>query len=208
MLSACPMPGGWLEDVQLALQTHRARPVLVQGEKRQAAVAAVLRTSARPEILFIRRAEHSRDPWSGHMAFPGGRVDREDENPLQAAVREAKEEVDLDLRSQGQFLGELSQVRAVSRARPREGEPPLVVHPYVFAVGDEDPALTPDEREVQEVVWVPFDLFLDPKNRQNLDMTYEGQQYQFPCYRFQGRVIWGLTLKMVDELVAVIGPDV
>ena len=60
----------------------------------RAAVALVLRENAGdPEILLIRRAERKGDPWSGHMAFPGGREDARDESLLETALRETREEL-------------------------------------------------------------------------------------------------------------------
>ncbi|MCA9639821.1 MAG: NUDIX domain-containing protein, partial [Myxococcales bacterium] len=72
---------------------------------RFAAVAAVLRpTDADTEVLLIRRAEHEGDPWSGHMAFPGGRHDPTDPDLLTTARRETLEEVGLDLSRRARLL--------------------------------------------------------------------------------------------------------
>ena len=165
---------------------------------KQAAVAAVARDSDRGvELLFIRRAERSGDPWSGHMAFPGGRVDPGDADPLAAALRETREEIDLDLRAHAQLVGELSDVPAVAHGKPL----PMVVVPFVFAMNSAAlPALSPNH-EVQETLWVPLEFFRVAANRSHLPWTIAGVSIQLPCYRFEGRVIWGLTLKMVDELV-------
>ncbi|MGB5283894.1 MAG: NUDIX domain-containing protein, partial [Polyangiales bacterium] len=85
-----------LPDVRTVLD-ERAPRELAEHEK-WAAVAMLLREGASgPEVFFIRRAEHPRDPWSGHMAFPGGRRDAGDATLLDTAMRETREEVGVDL---------------------------------------------------------------------------------------------------------------
>ena len=165
---------------------------------RKAAVAAVLRSAAGTvELLFIRRAEHPRDPWSGQMGFPGGRVDPGDASPLAAALRETREEIGLDLEALGRPLGRLSEVRTHLPL----GSVPHSVVPFAFAV-EGDPALRPNE-EVQEALWVPLPFLLDCGNRSSITWVRKGLPLPMPCYTFNGRVIWGLTLKIVDELLAV-----
>lgn len=183
--------------VRQALAGHRPRLLDADAHRKMAAVAAVLREGAGGgELLFIHRAEHPADPWSGHMAFPGGRVEAGDAEPLAAAVRETREEVGLDLTASGTHLGRLSDVAAIGRGRPL----PLVIAPFVFALG-EPLELTPND-EVQEAVWVPLPFLADRANRGTMRWRYHGLPVPLPCYRFEGRLIWGLTLKMVDELLS------
>lgn len=184
-----------LEQVEVALSRASGRHANPAGH-REAAVAAVLRGDRAPELLFIRRAEHPSDPWSGHMAFPGGRVDAADPSPLHAARRETREEVRLDLEASARLVGRLSTLPAVGRGRPV----PLVIHPFVFVAGTDHPPLEPDPREVQEAVWVPLAHLLDPARRSTLRYEHEGRALDLPCCRYRGRVIWGLTLRMFDEL--------
>lgn len=162
---------------------------------KQAAVAAVFREEHDLELLFIRRAEHPRDPWSGHMAFPGGRVEPTDPDPLSTAQRETREEVGVDLASTGRVVAELSHVPAIARRRPL----PLVILPFVFAL-ERAVELTLDPREVQEALWVPWAFLLDETNRERMPYRVAGVETRLPCIPYEGRVIWGLTLKMVDEL--------
>ena len=162
---------------------------------KKAAVAAVVRErSAGLELLLIHRADHPSDPWSGHLAFPGGRVDAADADPFAAALRESKEELDLDLSAHGELIGELSHLPARIR--------PLIIHPYVFAL-HQDAALAPDVTEVQDYFWVPLDFLLDERNRGRLTRKIAGVPVHFPCYEIDGRTLWGLTLRMTDELLSV-----
>ncbi len=165
---------------------------------RKAAVAAILRE--RPEeaeLLFIRRAEHPRDPWSGQMGFPGGRVEPADATPLDAALRETREEIGVDLSALGRLLGRLSEVRTHLPL----GSVPHSVVPFTFSV-DGDPSFAPNE-EVQEVLWVPLSFLADDANRSAFTWVRKGLPLPTPCFRYDGRVIWGLTLRIVDELLSL-----
>lgn len=187
-----------LDGLRQALGEHRH--TLVEGAEsfRKAAVAAILHPGADgAALLFIRRAHHPGDPWSGHMAFPGGRVDPRDASPFEAALRETREELDLDLRARARLLGRLSQVRTVARGRPLR----MVIEPFVFELA-ELPRLTPNH-EVEEAVWVPLAFLADRGNRSRMMWTRGGLPVPLPCYRYEGRLIWGLTLRMVDELLAL-----
>lgn len=170
-------------------------------KERKAAVAAVFREQREgAELLLIRRAEHPRDPWSGHMAFPGGRVNVDDRDPLAAAVRETREELSLDLQTAGDLVGRLSEVHThlAPTAVPR------AVVPFVFELRAVDAVLTANH-EVQESIWVPLAFILDRSNRSSMTWLRRGLPLPLPCYRYDGRVIWGLTLRIVDELVDALG---
>jgi 8-oxo-dGTP pyrophosphatase MutT (NUDIX family) len=94
-------------------------PRILSAEQcQQAAVAVVFREGAqrRPEVLFIKRALHPADPWSGHIAFPGGRVDLDDATVRSAAERETLEEVGLP---EAERLVASTTSRAQGRRSPR-----------------------------------------------------------------------------------------
>jgi 8-oxo-dGTP pyrophosphatase MutT (NUDIX family) len=188
-----------VDDVEQVLGDSSPRLVENQSELRRAAVSAVFRDGAdEAELLFIHRAEHPDDPWSGHMAFPGGRVDPGDETSLAGALREAREELDLDLTRHGRLLGRLSDVRAVARGRRL----PLVIEPYVFELRGA-PVLTPNH-EVATVVWVPLSFLTDHGHRSTMQWRVDNISIPLPCYRYNEHVIWGLTLQMLDELLELL----
>jgi len=171
------------------------------GVAPSAAVAAVLRDgNGALDLLFIRRAEHRGDPWSGHMAWPGGHVDGTDRSPLAAAVRETREELQLDVERDGELLGALPVVRTHLRSGPG----PRHVAPFVFALRG-DPPLHPNH-EVQEAMWVPLAFLLDRRNRGRFLWLGRGLPVVLPRYRYRGRAIWGLTLRMLDDLLARLAP--
>lgn len=178
----------------------RAARELAEHEK-WAAVAMLLREGAAgPEVFFIRRAEHPRDPWSGHMAFPGGRQHAEDGSLLQTAIRETQEEVGLDLSSEAHHIGQLDDLQAIARGKPQE----TVIRPFVFEVHRQSPILA-DEREVAEALWTP----LMPLYRGEADTTrpyqWHGTQIDFPAYDVDGRVVWGLTYQMLRSFFRILG---
>jgi len=160
--------------------------------QRRAAVALVLREAgAGIEVLFIRRADHPQDPWSGQMAFPGGRAEP-GEDLRATAVRETREEIGVDLERDAEPLGVLDEVRAMARLRPVS----LTILPFVFRLrGAPVPVLSD---EVQSVHWIPLDLLLDAERRSVMDYTEpKGGTLQFPCLRVEDVVIWGLTYRML-----------
>lgn len=188
-----------LSDVRSVLSTREARE-LPEHDK-WAAVAMLLREGeAGPEVFFIRRAEHPDDPWSGHMAFPGGRQHVEDPTLLHTAVRETREEVGLDLHAAAEHIGQLDDLQAIARGKPQE----TVIRPFVFEVREELP-IRPDEREVAEALWTP----LLPLYRGDADTTrpyrWHGTQIDFPAYDVDGRVVWGLTYQMLRSFFRILG---
>jgi 8-oxo-dGTP pyrophosphatase MutT (NUDIX family) len=162
----------------------------------RAAVAIVVRDGTNgPQVLLIRRAEHPADAWSGHMAFPGGRQDPEDENLIATAIRETFEEVGLDLGQAGRLLGQLAPVPAVARGRPVG----MTIVPFIFELVADAELLYSDE--VVDAVWVPLDPLLQGQLRTTLAVDRDsGERVELPAHDVGGRIVWGLTYRMLDSL--------
>lgn len=154
---------------------------------------AVVIVPAPDALLLIRRAERTGDPWSGHMALPGGRQDPGDPDLVGTAVRETAEEVGLDLPA-GSLLGSLDDV--VPRTPTL---PPIAVRPYVFAL-PERPALTLNP-EVAAARWVPVDDLLHPRNYHTVRIQLRGEDREFPAYQLEDAIVWGMTERVVTSLL-------
>ena len=184
-----------------------------EAEAVRAAVAVILAPSEHGlSLLFIRRSVRANDPWSGHMAFPGGRLEETDETLWETAERETFEEVGLRLDGSCCRLGGLSEVVSpikVFQNRTRR----VVVTPYIYFV-ERRPPLHPNE-EVAATHWFSIADLQAPENRQGMPYTYNntlflGQGVQgapqprklwMPVIALEGQEIWGMTLRMLDELL-------
>lgn len=158
---------------------------------RRAAVAAVLGPD--DQLLFIQRAERKGDPWSGDMAFPGGGAERHDVDLRATAARETLEEVGLDLRD-ARFHGALPPLEPL-----RLPLKSFHVHPYVWSVESWTPFLL--SPEVAAVHHLPLAGLLDGRGRGVHTWSRWGLSRDMPCVRLEGTLVWGLTLRVVDDLV-------
>jgi 8-oxo-dGTP pyrophosphatase MutT (NUDIX family) len=182
------------DDVRQALAVAPARSLQDVADHR-AAVAVLLR-EGQPglEVLFIRRAEHPHDPWSGQMAFPGGRAEPGDGDLRYTAMRETLEEIGLDLAQDGELLGRLDELQAMARGRPLN----LAITPYVFRLQRQPELQLSDE--VTSVHWLGLDDLLGPAHRSQVEYVHQGNTLQLPCLRVDDLVIWGLTYRMFNSL--------
>lgn len=188
-----------LEIIRERLARHQAIALSAEG-KRQAAVAVVLRKRGDgPEVLFIERAKRSGDPWSGHMAFPGGRVDPTDPSARLAAERETREEVGVDLEV-AEPLGRLDDLEGHRAA----GNPRLVVSAFVYHL-PEPGDLSPNH-EVQEAFWFPLPALLDPDRHVDYPMKWAGRRFPGIVVGHPERhIVWGLTYRFLEHLLEVVG---
>jgi 8-oxo-dGTP pyrophosphatase MutT (NUDIX family) len=169
-------------------------------QTKRSAVTIVLHSVAGElSVLMIERAKNEGDPWSGHMAFPGGRVDPTDAHTYGAALRECEEEVGLRPLDQGALIGRLSDLPTHWRSDVRDK---MFVTPFVFELNSL-PELTPNY-EVADTVWIPLSYLADEVNRQAFTWSNDKVSFELPCYHYQGKKVWGLSLAMLDELMAAI----
>jgi 8-oxo-dGTP pyrophosphatase MutT (NUDIX family) len=171
------------------------------GAPRRAAVAVVLRNAGNGslELLLIKRSEREDDPWSGHIALPGGRHDPTDATLQDTAVRETREETGIDLARDGFVLGTLDELRPRSAMLPS-----IIVTPYVAVVRADVSLETSDE--VASAFWVPLASLADPLSAVQAEVTARGATWKVPSYQLAGHTVWGMTERILNNLLTVLGP--
>lgn len=192
-----------LERLSHALVSYK--PLDLSGRLSSfAAVAVLIRVSddGRVWIGFIRRAIHDGDRWSGQIAFPGGKHEPSDSTSLDTAIRETSEEIGVRLRPDV-HIGRLDDIQA----RGQGGMLPFYIRPHVFVLR-ENPALKLDASEVAAFEWVNFEWLIDADNKRvHTFMTQQGE-FESPAVLMpDGSVLWGLTLRITEMLIAISVPS-
>jgi len=191
-----------IDHIRRRLADHRPERVQVSADRPdRAAVAVVLRESQLgAEVLLIERAHREGDPWSGHMAFPGGRLAPGERSTRGAASRETFEEVGVSL-VEAEHLGRIDDLVGNPRVNPK-----MVIAAHAFYL-DRAPSFVLDEREVQSAFWFPLVGLLEESRR------VEHVIDELPDMRFPGilvgdvgrHVVWGLTYRFLDQLLEILG---
>ena len=182
-----------------ALDAHKS----VGGGKdeggRRAAVALIFRAGegGAPELLFIKRADYPADPWSGQVAFPGGREETGDANLADTAVRETREETGIDLRNDGTVIGTLDDLRPQTTALPA-----IIVRPYVVLLNRAESLLLSDE--VALAFWVPLSELRQVDSWRDTSVFARGIQLSARAFHHEGHVIWGMTERILAQLLALL----
>jgi 8-oxo-dGTP pyrophosphatase MutT (NUDIX family) len=187
-----------LQRLAAALDVRRGVALDHLGDTvRWAAVAILLRPDPAGglDVLLIKRADRAGDPWSGHVALPGGRRDPEDGSLEDTALREVWEEVGIDVRRDGRVIGTLDDLA------PRNPTlVPMAVRPFVAVVGDV--ALVPNP-EVAEAAWIPVAVLRDPATSRESTVLAQGQRWTVPSFVVGDYLVWGMTERILRQLVAL-----
>jgi 8-oxo-dGTP pyrophosphatase MutT (NUDIX family) len=176
---------------------HQHRKQFVEGHRTRAAVALIMRELPGDlEILFIERATDDRDPWSGHLAFPGGKVEQ-GEQARQAAERETREEIGLALESE-RYLGRMSDIVGANL--------PVRVSCFAYATASRaiQPVVSP---EVRDVFWVRLSDIRDPERHQMATVGFSGRTLEVPGIilpQADKPVLWGITYRLVMQFLEII----
>lgn len=166
----------------------------------RAAVAVVLRDGENGvEVLLVRRAVQAGDPWSGHVAFPGGRKESGDRDTVATARRETLEETGLDLsaaRKLGGFSGELSWTRYRARF--------LAIEPVVFGLLSPAPPMLTLSREVVRTFWVPLSVLTSGRHDGTTPWHLGWLTVRLPCWQVEGETVWGITHRLLSRFLKLL----
>lgn len=185
------MDDGWLERL-----AARGTPAETPHDGPHAAVAVVLRAGeAGPEALLMQRVARPGDRWSGQVSLPGGRAEPEDPDLRATAVRETHEEVGVDLDAGARLVARLDRFQALARGKHVD----LWITPFVFeATAPLEPTTGP---EASAVFWLPLREAASCALDDHYRYAKGGLVLSLPSWRYDGRVVWGMTWRVLTGLL-------
>lgn len=171
--------------------SEQLRPV-AQTEDADAAVALLLKTMNDDfDILVVKRVNSPRDPWSGQMALPGGKREPKDASLRYTVIRETLEETGINLEDRCRFLGTI-------RTQCSNHKSEMTILPFVILL-EHDPPIRLNENELEKFAWIPLKELA--KHRGTARFSFG----ESPAYVIDDYVIWGLTYRIIEELLHIIG---
>jgi 8-oxo-dGTP pyrophosphatase MutT (NUDIX family) len=182
-----------------ALESRKTSDAETEQGVRRAAVALIFRAgeTGDPELLFIKRAEYPGDPWSGQVAFPGGREEVGDSNLMNTAIRETHEEIGLDLVRDATVIGTLEDLRPQTVRLPD-----IIVRPFVVLLKRAEEMLL--SGEVAVAFWVPLAELKREESWRETTVLARGIQMERRAFHHQGQVVWGITERILAQLLALL----
>ncbi len=161
-----------------------------EGIEANAAVVVLLRQTAQDsQVLLVKRAEKTDDPWSGQTALPGGKRSPEDRNLKETVVRETLEETSINLLEDCRFLGAMEPLRSTQR-------PEMQILPFVVLL-EKEQAITLNE-ELTAYFWTPLKELAKHKGTTKFCFG------EYPAYIIENHVIWGLTYRILKKLFGIL----
>lgn len=187
-----PPNGDLAPDTPPTRGDHDLNPDLPPGymaeRKRRAAVLVPIVARRAPTVLLTRRADHL-PSHAGQIAFPGGKVERGDDGPMSAALRESREEIGLDA-DRVEVMGYLDLYETSTGFR---------IVPVVALVSPGF-SLEIDPSEVDSVFEVPLDFLMTSANHQRHSREWRGARRYYYAMPFKDHYIWGATAGILRNL--------
>lgn len=178
-------PEGKAKKLSKLLKTTRKR------YDANAAVVVLLREEENDfQVLLVKRAEKSDDPWSGQTALPGGKRDSGDRDLMETVVRETLEETSINLLEACRFLGAMEPLRSTRR-------PELKILPFVVLLEKEQTIKL--NEELTEHLWISLKELVKHKGTAKFSFG------EYAAYTIENHVIWGLTYRILDSLFSILG---
>ena len=191
---------------------ERTPQLLAGSNKDVAAVAMVMRDAGSDlQVLFIERTERTDDPWSGHIAFPGGRLKDRAETPQAAAERETREEIGIDL-GESEYLGRLDDLSGSTL--------PVQVSGFAYLLASAAPheathlesleAAFTLNAEVRSAFWFNLTDLVDPQCHLRSRFSIGGREVLLPAIQMgKGKpLLWGLTYRFVMQVIEGLGIEI
>ncbi|GJM17602.1 MAG: coenzyme A pyrophosphatase [Thermodesulfobacteriota bacterium] len=179
------------------LSERSSKEIIREGDFVHASVMMILKKSDPGySLLFIKRPESEKDPFSGHMAFPGGSMEKDDSSKLETAIRETHEEVGINITQSARIIGTLHDVNP-NNPRARN----YVVTPYL-SVLNEEVTIIPEAKEVETTVWVPMRHLVDDRNKEIRIRERDGRQVEDYAYNYEQYLIWGMTGRILHQFLS------
>ncbi len=175
----------------LAKEATVPREKLANNSKGAAVLVPILERRGELHLVYIRRADHV-SSHRGQVAFPGGRVDPTDVTLLDTALREAQEEVGIDPQTVD-VLGAFPEMSTLTSG--------ITVAPFAGVI-PASTAMSPSLDEVAEIFEVPLGALSDPRYRG--EYRWANNQSKYPAIMYGGQTIWGLTLRITENLLAIL----
>ena len=179
-----------------ALERTPGREDRTDTPVRWAAIALVLRLGAlnEPELLMIKRAEWADDPWSGHVACPGGRTEPGDRDLAHTAMRETWEETGIDLERVGRILGTLDDLYPRTPVLP-----PIAIRPLVVVVPPDVEIV--QSHEVAAAFWVPLSALRERGSWGIGTVHVSGEAREVTMFTHGTYTVGGLTERVLRQLL-------
>ncbi|GBC81102.1 putative Nudix hydrolase NudL [bacterium HR10] len=187
----------WVETLRERLRALERAASEETAWPLQAAVVLILREVGDDlQALLIKRIEDTRDPWSGHIALPGGHREPQDRTLWETAVRETREEVGIDLEREGTWIGQLTPL---SPSNPRL--PPVRVTPLVALVRPDVTVVAGPE--VERAFWISLRALRRSGRSERVEKLVDGEVRVWLAYPSPHGPIWGMTERILTEFLTL-----
>lgn len=145
-----------------------------------------------PHFVLMKRVSYP-GVHSGQISFPGGQIE-ENENPLEAALRETYEETGMQVKKDD-VLSAISEIYI----------PPsnFYVYPFIASL-KETPLFKADKTEVDYLIDVPVKEFLNPSNLKKKQLQYSYGTFEAPYFHLQNETVWGATAMILGEVFEIL----